>query len=406
MSNRGVAPSTNTWKTGRIVPIVFPLKTSVLRPVCEPWRDSKAAKTAFEKAVAKKQFRLQSLRQRPAMEPCLQSAALKTHSVQSMRRLTSKPSGPIAKSRPIRSRELNGFGKVELHRLDAVGSSNAGSFKTSHRCVWRPNPQLWESCFESSPPAFSLTMDCHVGLDGNRLFLSPGGPAVAICQASMLGFCVLYATGRMNHQKDRDTKTALQLFQLSSKLHAVFARKYKRESDLQISIGGGGRSDDVLPDQLAVSPGCCRRWTIAELMKRGRESAQAKGQALNEENCIAFGLYEAAKVDPVNPDGLTRAKVRQMLRIALFDLGPCPDAVDKGTQSRVRERFMRAVEGHCDDTEEDFRCWLTGAVDNIVGQIAKKKGDGGQLIAVSSARRFLRKLLQRILPSLNVWTSE
>jgi hypothetical protein len=223
-------------------------------------------------------------------------------------------------------------------------------------------------------------MDCSLTPDGCRRF-TPIEPNVdTVARGAIVGAAIRDASGLTRPVQDVYNASAIQLWQVAPHLGALFGRRFKRRSDLELSRGSSASHRDVLPDQLGVVPGSnSRRWTIAQLLKQGRKAAERAGRPLSQETCIQHGLHEAAKLNPVPPSELTKSKVRRMLRFGLFDLGPSP-GVDKTTRRRVRDRFIAAVRHHGDDSNEEFQGWLTkNFYDDVVKQIAKKKKPDGPI---------------------------
>src|SRR5262249_18009338 len=81
----------------------------------------------------------------------------------------------------------------------------------------------------------------------------------------------------------------------------------------------------------------------------------------------------------LDPRDLTRAETRNLVRLALFDLGPSSTGVSESVVRRVGERLRQGLEGHLDDGTKEFHRWFFDGIDNLVHQIAKKKRPGGPL---------------------------
>jgi hypothetical protein len=281
-------------------------------------------------------------------------------------------------SHPLPIRHLRRFGSVQVYPLE---DDNQGSPpQSNHRYVWRPDPEIWSEVLRAGAFPLQLEMRCSLGANGCRFFTPIEPPVDTVARAAIIGAAIRDASGRTRAVQDAYNASAIQMWQVAPNLSELFARRFKRTSDLQLSQGSSASHRDVLPEQLGVVPvpgGNSRRWTIAALLKQGRKAAERDGRPVSDESCIQYGLYEAAKLHPIPASKLTKSKVRRMLRLGLFDLGPSND-VDKATRRRVRDRFIKAVQQHRNDSDVVFRRWLT-SFDNLVHQISKKKKPDGPI---------------------------
>jgi hypothetical protein len=246
--------------------------------------------------------------------------------------------------------------------------------------LWRPNQRFWKRLLKEAAFPPGLAMNCDVWPDRTRHFFPGNGAIGTIVEGTILGDLILDASGRTKPENDVYSASAIQLWNIAPNLRELFSRRFKRLSDLEISHTARCGHNDVLPDRLGIPPESnARRWTTAELLRIGKEAAKRESQRLNTETCIQYGLYEAAKLDPLGPHELTESNVRRILRHCLFDLGPSQVAVDRKIRRLVRDRFIKAVQRHGRCSNAAFQRWIDKDFNNIVHQIAKKMRPGGPI---------------------------
>lgn len=250
-------------------------------------------------------------------------------------------------------------GSVTIEDRDEIG----------HRHVWTPGS--WAGA--TLPPDFRLEMVELVEPVGPRRFAPATGTESFVLTASLGGLAVL---GRLRDlsPEQRFTYDAMRLvYQHTPKLREHLARSFRVEADLRVP----GSDRDVLPDRLGLdAAGEGRRWGVAELLRRGRESHPRSGE-VSDESAIAAGLLAAARLDPIDPSGLGEADARTLVRMALFDLGPADGPLDPAVKEIVIARFLRLLERHIDDDPAEFDRWFLGCRDDLIRCIAdQKKGEG------------------------------
>jgi hypothetical protein len=281
-------------------------------------------------------------------------------------------------ARPIAEGQLRLFGRIDTRPNEETAA--LASSRASCRCSWRPAGNLWKDVLKAGSFPLVLEMDCDLGADGIRRFTPPRGGIAIVMQSAILGSAILDRLGRTKPGNDAYEASAIQLWSNAPNLRELFGRRFKRHSDLDVSQKARGDHTDVLPDRLGIPYGRdARRWTVARLLRVGKEAATRERLPLSQETCIQCGLYESAKLDPVIPSKLTKTNVRGMLRQGLFDLGPSHAGLDRGTRRLVLQRFIETARRHGALSDEEFQRWMNEDFNNIVHQISKRKTSGGTL---------------------------
>ena len=161
------------------------------------------------------------------------------------------------------------------------------------------------------------------------------------------------------------------------------ARAFGRRSELLVtgSERAGHFGADILPDRVGMGPEADDgRWSVDELIRRGHaELAAGGGQVLSLGACIAAGLHAAARLDPLDPAGLSEADALAHARLALFDLGPAPGAVGPAVKDIVTDRLLALLEAHLADGTDDFNRFFFGEREDIVHRISKQVKGGGPI---------------------------
>ncbi|MEX0702929.1 MAG: hypothetical protein WD069_12610 [Planctomycetales bacterium] len=171
--------------------------------------------------------------------------------------------------------------------------------------------------------------------------------------------------------------------QKAARVRERLVRPIKRPEDLFVGKAQqcDGTERDVLPDDIGQdSNGRGHRWSVGDVVSAGQRVAMANGKSdSTPQDWIAYGLLEAARSNPFDVESISKEEARNLLRIALFDLGPATVEIDATTRDRVVERFLRAVEDHLDDDSEAFdRRFFDGHAD-IVHRISKQVKHGGRI---------------------------
>jgi hypothetical protein len=139
---------------------------------------------------------------------------------------------------------------------------------------------------------------------------------------------------------------------------------------------------DVLPDEVGLDPsGNGERWSVAQLIQFGHESAVAAGIAHpSQRTCSERGLLTAARNNPIDVAQFSPAEALRHLRLILFDFGPNTAAArNPATIDRITERLLEAIWRHLNDTTENFDGWLFRDFDNVIHQVAQRVAGEGPI---------------------------
>jgi hypothetical protein len=266
---------------------------------------------------------------------------------------------------------------VEQRRSECSPEKAAELRRT--RYVWTPPPDLWGEV----PAGFELEFDCFAGSAGGRRFRPSKGFGALVVEAALGGFALLACRRGLSARQRDQYQLARLVWQQGPRLREYLSRALTREQDLYLPRAGRSSPDEyhILPEGLGLGRDRSGElWTPSALIERGREKAVEAGCTRpRPADCIRFGFLEAARRNPLEPRDLTRAETRNLVRLALFDLGPSSTGVSESVVRRVGERLRQALEGHLDDDTKEFHRWFFDGIDNLVHQIAKKKRPGSPL---------------------------
>jgi len=222
------------------------------------------------------------------------------------------------------------------------------SIAEQSRYTWWPKSVLSAEL----PAEFRIAMDCVTGRDGLRRFAPAGGIETFLLEASLGGLAILSKSRGLDAEGRFAYHTMRLLFQHAPRLRERFDRSFKRESDLWIAgaerAGRGGK--DILPARVGLDrEGRGRRWTVTELLHRGRDQILEAGDPNPDPGrCIAVGLLAAARLDPLDPSLLSGSEALGLVRMALFDLGPAGGIAEADKQV-VTDRLLEFIESHIED---------------------------------------------------------
>ena len=189
-------------------------------------------------------------------------------------------------------------------------------------------------------------------------------------------------------------RLATLLFQQREKTRESFSRRFKCRSDLLIpSTAQIAGEKDVLPGEIGLSAnGLGKRWSVSELLRRGREALGKVSASVDGEAVIHAGIVAAARINPIAIEALTYDEARRLIRLALFDLGPATtNTLDGAIGQRVMVRLSEAIQKHVDLSTEDFHTWFFGNRDNLIKQIAQRRTGGGPI-----EREAVRQILLEV----------
>jgi hypothetical protein len=246
------------------------------------------------------------------------------------------------------------------------------------RHTWRPTDEIANDVYTE----FEIAMDCVTGRDGSRRFTPSADLGAFVLTASLGGLAILAKSKELGPDEQKSYHFMRLIFQRAPCMREHLNRSFTRRSDLWIGkVQGVNRGwIDVLPDQIGLDPNRQgKRWTVSELIRRGRDSAVKGGDLKpSQAQCIAAGLLEAARLAPLDPNSLSEAESRGLVRGALFAAGPA-DVVDELTRQRVKDRLIAALSSHLEDETEAFNRWFFENGNELFHQIAKQVKNGGKI---------------------------
>lgn len=276
------------------------------------------------------------------------------------------------------------FGHVTIHSQsglpeDVVAERDIpGMVRPTHFGSWRPCTELAKEL----PQGFELSFRCLTAPDGSRRLLPASCREQFILEASLAGFAILARIRGLSAEQRSSYNVMRLVFQHAPRLREHLERGFAREADLRVPRPEqAGLGQDILPVTLGLD-GQRRgaRWTVAELLEQGRAAAVAAGnRSPDTAHCIAAGLLAAARLDPLDPRSLSETEARQLVRLALFDLGPALEAVDEPRRQAVIARLLAALERHIGDDTEKFDGWFFEGRDDLIHQIAKQRKRGSPI---------------------------
>lgn len=268
------------------------------------------------------------------------------------------------------------------------------------RYVWRPNP-----CLSLRDVWFKIEFDCLTGPDGTRRFVPATTTDEFVLLASVIGFQILAETRELTAEQKFSYHAMRLLYQHAGRLRESYGRTFKRRADLLITaqVRGDHNDVDVLPNGLGTfEHGGENKWSVNELISRGRAAATDAGIAKpDEQTCIRWGLYEAARLNPIDTQSLSQEDTRTLIRLTLFDLGPVAESVDEEIKARVVERLCEAIKKHQADANEAFHTWFFENLDNIVHQIAKRTKGGGTV-----DRETVRQVILELVFDAHIYVAD
>lgn len=246
------------------------------------------------------------------------------------------------------------------------------------------------------PPGFQHSFECHTEPDGIRRFAPSEGAAAFLVRASLSGAALLVHRTDLDAEQRFAYHASRLLYQLGPRLHAHFDRSFRQEQDLYLPRAGRAGERHILPEGLGKeAQGRGRAWDPAELVRRGREKAAEAGRDNPDpETSIRYGLLEAARRNPLDASRLDDDEALQIVRLALFDLGPARDKVEESQIEAVTSRLLGGVERHLEDDTAAFARWFFENLDNLVHLISKQKKSGGP-IARDVVRQAVLELVWR-----------
>ena len=251
-----------------------------------------------------------------------------------------------------------------------------GLARTATRYLWHPPAEIEAEL----PGDFTLSIDAMVGRDGVRRFAPADGIGLAkfVVTASLGGLALLAWKKRLTAEQRFSYHAMRLVYQLAGGFREHLDRRFTRVSELYVSgAGSAGFGSHLLPDGLGLdASGIGTPWSPADLVARGRAAAAARGRDAGPAGWIRLGLYEAARLKPIDVTRLTSSECAAIVRMALFDFGPHDGPLGEGKAEAIQGRLLAAIE-RLDGPA--FRRWLFEDLDNLVHGIAKQTSGGVRL---------------------------
>ena len=262
----------------------------------------------------------------------------------------------------------------ELEQLD-LAAKDGGSLTVQHsRYLWRPHSQI------ELPNGFEFSLDCIFGSDGVRRFF-PTYPDVFVRQAFLAGNVIAENYGPYTKEYASSARVMHFLNQKAPHLQEFLRRSFRQTSELVPRTKRvTSEFRDILPDTIGTgADGKGARWSVSDFLSAGMEQVKGKPNTGDAEVVIRLALLVAAKQNPVDIVGLSELHARSSVRRGLLKLGPIPSSeVPSEERELVVVRFLECLEGHLDDSTEQFRQWWLHKHGDLLGSISRKK-DGGTI---------------------------
>jgi hypothetical protein len=254
--------------------------------------------------------------------------------------------------------------------------------------TWHPPETLQEQL----PQGFTLSLQCVLDSTGLRRFYPWNGLETFLTLASSGGLAILCRQQSLGPNARHSYRAMRWLFLRTHRITEHFRHRFDSSRDLTIALSGRSerQEKDVLPADLGMDAhGQGHRWSVTELIARGKTAASAAGcPRPTMAQCIHHGLIEAARRNPLR---IAQDKVPELIRSTLFNVAsqdaPCPELVEM-----VTERLLTALQRHLDKDTGPFEKWFLGSNNSLVHQLAKQKRSTGGALEEEDVRRVLLHL--------------
>lgn len=289
------------------------------------------------------------------------------------------------------------FGKPEPISECFPGDPTRTLSGTRAQGEWRPPERLRPYL----PEDFNVPLDCYTGADGLRRIVPRCSFEELIDLGAVGGRAVIHGLRGFDQDRENDCRLMHLVHQY------VGGRRYRRMRGMQehltrqfeysrdLYVRRSGRhadsERDVLPDDIGLTAGGeGQRLSVTQLTKRGREAAyQAHYQNPTSKSAINFGLYEAAKLNPLKAEN---EKVPGLVKSAQFDTESLGDPPTDELIGHVARRLWKAVRARETDSADTFYKWFAGPNNSLNKQIARQKSQPGGTLLRDDVRRVLLHL--------------
>lgn len=255
---------------------------------------------------------------------------------------------------------------------------------------WRPPERLARFL----PNDFCIPLECKTYSDGLRRIVPRCNFEELIDHGAVGGLAVLHGMHGFDKMVDRSYRDMFLIHQRvrgrdyrrTKGMREHLGRRFKYPQDLSVRrlgrLADGKR--DVLPNHVGQNAQWeGHRLSGEQLTELGREAARKAG---HPEQAVAYGFFEAAKLNPleVEPE-----KVRTLVRMALFDIAPSESVPSQEVIEIVWKRVSKAIDAHLEDSREAFDKWFFGPNNSLVKQIAQQKRKPGGKLPREEVRQAL-----------------
>ena len=275
-------------------------------------------------------------------------------------------------------RTESNYGSVQVNELGYQELSLRGvTHKTLakySRYTWKPIEKL------GLPTAFTLSLECHTAADGERWFC-PGDAGAFLRNAALAGYAIRELHDELSREYLFSCGIMIQIFQQSAVLREHLTRTFTWMSDLTVTRSLRSLlGKHILPDGLGLIPSQhMDPWGISELLDCGREEAAKRNVSESMETRVRLGLLEAARLNPVQVQGISEQLGLSYVRHGLFTLAKVPmSSVSSADVARIRIRVLEAFEKHLNMPADAYRKWLADPA-NLVHSVSKRTTGGGPI---------------------------
>ena len=142
--------------------------------------------------------------------------------------------------------------------------------------------------------------------------------------------------------------------------------------DLQRCARPDSGTTHILPPDLGLdSRGEGEPWGPGELRQEGLREARSRHiPNPDAEEIVRLGLLAAAKRRSL---AIEDERAEPLIRMTLFDLSPSDKPVDEVGLTYVANQVKASLNGHLNDTTEQFDLWITDPKSNLLRRIAKRQ---------------------------------
>ncbi len=205
---------------------------------------------------------------------------------------------------------------------------------------WRPSEQIRGDL----PEDYCVSLEAMSYKGVRRLY--PDNLPDFLLNASLGGLAIRSRTENLTGEQRYTYNLMRLLVQYGPSVQEALDRTFSRRVDLLV-LGHerfGVDFSNILPDDLGLNAlGRGKQWSVADLLKAGRDSAKARDLTEpSTADLIQLGLVDAAKRNPFDVTRLKTEDAARILRLALFDLGPAEVPISDETRQEVEGRLLDA----------------------------------------------------------------